>query len=216
MGAGVAKKYLVIDMDGTLYPEHKETAVSAALAKRLYGYTEEIGIPDDDVRRLVGRYVRESRITPSIDLICGKYVLDKEEVAEYVFDMHPRRFGISKDRRLLSLLLGLEAGNRLTLFTNSPRIWADRVVSALGLGGVFDSKNTIYYETLDHGASTKPSERAFQIMMKKTTANRGRLVLLDDDLWNVRVAKLMGIRAIRVSDRKRDIYSVLGGLLERQ
>jgi len=215
MVAGVTKKYLVMDMDGTLYPERKEIPVSAALASRLYDYTDRIGIPEDDVRRLVGRYVRESRITPSIDLVCGKYALDREEVAEYVFDVYPSRFGIRKDKKLLSLLLELKTSNKLTLFTNSPRIWADRVVGALGLGGVFDRSNTIYYETLDRGASTKPRERAFQILMKRTTADKDRLVLLDDDLWNVRMAKLMGIHALRVSDRKRDIYTVLGGLLKR-
>ena len=205
-----------MDLDGTLYPERTEKRVSAALARRLYDYASGIGIQEDDLLKLVGRYVREWRITPSIDIMCGKYSLDREEVARYVFDADPKLFGIREDRKLRLLLLKVSASNMITLFTNSPWIWADRAIGAMGLSDVFGRRNTICYETLDHGASTKPSERSFEILMKRTTTDRSRLLLLDDDLWNVRVAKLMGINTLRIFDKKagrktkrRDIHSAL-------
>jgi len=212
----LAIEYVIIDMDGTLYAKQKEVRASEEMARRLYEYTDGIGIPKDEVYKLVGKYIRELRLSPPISLLSAKYTIDINDLADYVYDLHPKSIGIKKDEELSRLLLSLRKRKKMALFTNSPLIWTIRVLNTLGIGRIIDKNNLFCFEELDNGMSLKPSERAFRILLEGTTTDVGKTIFLDDSLRNIRTAKSLGMKCIHVSNmsvkdrtRKRDIYSVL-------
>jgi FMN phosphatase YigB (HAD superfamily) len=209
-----------MDMDGTLYLKRDVHAVTAMMAERLYAYTDRAGIPRRGVSALVNRHIRELRIPFLIYLLSKKYGLDTTDFVEYAFNIHPRAFGIKRDARLVSLLTKLGRTNEIILFTNSPLIWASRVVKALGLDKVIPGRNMICFENLDCGRSSKPSEKAYMILLKRTGNDPEALLLLEDNYKNARVARGLGIRTIHIHNRpdrkagRKDIYAVLEELLE--
>ncbi len=212
-----------MDMDGTLYLKRNAHAVTARIAKRLYAYTDRSGIPRKGVSRLVNRYIKDLRIPSIVHLLSEKYGLDSTDFVEYAFDIRPRSFGIRKDRRLVSLLTELGKTNEIILFTNSPLIWASRVVGALGLDKVITGRSIICFETLDYGRAEKPCERAYMILLKRTGDDPGNLLLLEDTDKDIRAARRLGIRTIRVRNGpgrnktgEKDIYAALGELLSER
>jgi FMN phosphatase YigB (HAD superfamily) len=223
MSASVVEKYLVLDMDGTLYLKRNENVVSAVMAKRLYEYAAKFGIPEKDVSRIIRKHIRELKINFLVNLLSEKYGLDAMSFANYAYDVEPRSLGIRRDRKLESLLLRLSRTRRIILFTNSPMVWVNRVIRTLGLAKIIGRRSIVCYETLDCGRSAKPCRDAYRILLKRTGNDPRNLLFLEDTYKNVAMARKQGIRSIRIHNkpdrdgpREKDIYAVLGGLLSER
>ncbi len=217
----MAEKYLIVDMDGTLYRKRNEEAARTKMAKRLYAYAARFGIPEKCVSRITREHINDLKINFAVSALSEKYGLDALEFANYAYDVQPRSLGIRRDRRLESLMQRLSRTRRIILFTNSPLIWVNRVMGALGLAGIIGGRDIISFETLDCGSSAKPCEKAYKILLRRTGGNPEDLLLLEDTYKNIREARRLGIRSVRIYNRpdrdkarQKDIYTVLEGLVE--
>lgn len=215
-------KYLVLDMDGTLYHKRHEDRAVAEMARRLYAYTDMHGIPRDGVSKIVNRDIRYLRISSLVYRLSKKFGLDTRDFVNYAYDVHPSSFGIRRRKKLVRLLRRLDRTWRIILFTNSPMIWTERVMDTLGLTGIIDRKDTISFETLGYGRHMKPGDGAFRILLKRTGSDPKDLVLLEDTYTNVMAARRTGIMTVRISNkparergREKDILAALGDLLEK-
>jgi putative hydrolase of the HAD superfamily len=217
----LTEKYLVIDMDGTLYRKRHEERAAREISRRLYKYTARFNIPKEEVAEIVNKYIKSLRVSLMVYLISRRYGLDTVDFVEYAYDIHPSSFGIREDAKLAKLLLRLSKKRRILIFTNSPMIWTNRVIGALGLDGIIRKRNIIGFEALDWGKSSKPSERSFRILLKKTGDEPSDVLLLEDSCRNIGAARKLGIRTIRICnkpayDKRRgeDIHTVLGRLAD--
>jgi FMN phosphatase YigB (HAD superfamily) len=206
-------------MDGTLYHKMHEDRAAVEMAERIYAYAEMLGLPEEGISKLVNKDVKYLRISSLVYNLSRKYGLYPRHFVDYVYDVHPVAFGIRRDRRLASLLRRAGRTRTIVLFTNSPMIWVDRVLGKLGISRIISRKNIISFENLSEGKHAKPSVGAFRILLKRTGNDPKNLLLLEDTYGNIRTAKRLGIRTVRVFNKhgkkrnEKDIYEVLSGLL---
>ncbi len=97
-------------------------------------------------------------------------------------------------RRVLRRLPG-----RKVIFSNGPRDYALRVVSAMGLTDVIDDLFAIE----DMRYHPKPSMAAFRRLLAVLRVRPGRCILVEDSAANLRPAKRLGMRTVWISREVR-------------
>lgn len=214
-------EYVVLDMDGTLYSHRKYMKACSYAGKRLLNCAKEEGIPKAAVYDIM-EDIGNGKVTGAVCRICRHYRRQRMRFLNRVYDMNPGRFGIGRDVRLVRGIRKLERISKVAIFTNTPGIWAKRVISNLGINEMISPGMTITLEKLNNARYFKPSKRAFGMLFKALHTKPDRIIFLDDSKENVEEARKLGMSAVQICNDKRcnldghglsrTIYEELGAL----
>ena len=189
----VTYKYILFDLDDTLYP--RAAGLLNAIGERIIQYmTHKVGIPADDVPFKKREYYQQ--YGTSLQGLMREYDVDPVEYLHYVHDVNPADyFGISPplDNMLYEIPL------RKVIFTNADTAHTHRVLKTLGVGHHFDS----IFDVQVRNYLSKPDPKAYHHVLETLNVNGENCIMVEDRASNLLPAKDLGMTTILVdSDRK--------------
>ncbi len=181
-------KAVLFDLDNTLYPAERD--LFSLIDVRINRYMEEVvDIAAPDVDGLRRRYWKDYGTT--LQGLILHHNVDPEEYLDYVHavDVGSR---LSSDDHLKQVIAGL--GIPRYVFTNGSRCHVDRVVSALGLNGLFQGVFDIRIDNYQ----PKPHPGPYQAVLKQLKLNGDQCVMVEDQPQNLKTAKELGMKTVLV------------------
>jgi putative hydrolase of the HAD superfamily len=181
-------KAILFDLDNTLYSE--ECDLFSLIDVRINRYMEEIiAIDPADVDTLRRRYWQEYGAT--LQGLVRHHAIDPEDYLAYVHavDVASR---IIPDPGLRHALTGL--GLPSYIFTNGSRCHVDRVVSALGLDGLF----TDIFDIRIANYQPKPNPDPYRQVLQRLAVTGDQCIMVEDQLQNLKTAKQFGMKTVLV------------------
>jgi putative hydrolase of the HAD superfamily len=184
-------KYLLFDLDETLYPF--STGLMQRINERMNEFmVRQLGVPEGEVTALRQSYWHTYGTT-----LRGLYVerhIDPQPFLNYVHDI-PLGEYLRADEHLDALLSTLPQDKYI--FTNAPADHARRVLRVLGIDrhfrGIFDI-NFIEY-------ASKPAESAYRKVLSALAARGEECLMIDDSARNLAPARTLGIRTVLLNGR---------------
>ncbi len=182
-------KAVLFDLDNTLYPAEKD--LFSLIDVRINRYMEEVvAIVPSEVDGLRRRYWKDYGTT--LQGLILHHQVDPEEYLDYVHavDVASR---LSSDERLQRVIAGI--GIPSYVFTNGSRCHVDRVVTALGLNGLFEDVFDIRIDNYQ----PKPYPGPYQAVLKLLNLTGDQCVMVEDQPQNLKTAKDLGMKTILVN-----------------
>ena len=200
----------VFDLDNTLYPpsarlfDQIEARMNAWVARTL-----RVDPPEAD--RLRGHYWTTYGTT-----LAGLMAEHGMEPGPYLQDVHDISFaGLTRDPQLAAGIAALP-GRRI-IYTNATRSYAQKVLEARGLSGLFDA----IYGVDEAQYVPKPERRAFETIFALDGLDPSRAAMFEDDARNLIAPHDMGMATIHVAPTAAPAPHIhhhtddLGGFLSR-
>ena len=202
----------VFDLDNTLYPPQARLFDQIELRMTRY-VMDALGVDRPEADRLRKRYwhlygttlaglMREHGVDP------GPYLVEVHEIS--MAQLEPDPVLASRIRDL--------SGRRI-VYTNGTAPYAERVLAARGLSGLFDA----VYGVEHAGYLPKPERAAFEAIFARDGVAPDRAAMFEDDPRNLAVPHEMGMRTVHVAPERHaaahihhhtdDLAGFLGGLL---
>lgn len=181
-------KAVLFDLDNTLYPAERD--LFSLIDVRINRYMEEVvAIDPDDVDGLRRRYWIDYGTT--LQGLIRHHVVDPEDYLDYV---HAVDVGskLSFDNELQETLNNLRLPSYV--FTNGSRCHVDRVVTALGLDGLFADVFDI--RIADY--QPKPNPDPYRQVLDKLALSGDQCIMVEDQLPNLQTAKQFGMKTVMV------------------
>jgi len=182
---------ILFDLDNTLYPPERD--LFSLIDVRINRYmVDVVAIAPAEVDGLRRRYWTDYGAT--LQGLIRHHAVDPEDYLDYVHavDVASR---LSADTELRRALEGLAVP--CYIFTNGSRCHVDRVVSALGLDGlfvdVFDIRIAAY--------QPKPNPDPYRMVLERLRLTGGRCVMVEDQPINLKTAKYFGMKTVLVGER---------------
>jgi putative hydrolase of the HAD superfamily len=164
-------KYLLFDLDNTLYSRHY--GLEKQIYRRILEYTAAfLGITADEVH--------QQRTTAKKQYgTCLEWLMKEEgftNVESYLAAVHPpgEVDALIPDPELRAFLEGIPIPK--AILTNSPRERADAVLEKLGLNGLF----THIFDIREYNFIGKPHREVFVIFLHKLGVNIEETLFIDD------------------------------------
>ena len=179
---------VLFDLDNTLYPA--ECDLVSLIDVRINRYMEEVvSIAPADVDHLRRRYWQDYGAT--LQGLIRHHAIDPEDYLAYVHavDVGSR---LSLDLELRQTIEALAVPSYI--FTNGSRCHVDRVVTALGLEGLFSDVFDI--RIADY--QPKPNPGPYQQVLSKLKLAGTRCVMVEDQPQNLQTAKQFGMKTVLV------------------
>jgi putative hydrolase of the HAD superfamily len=212
MSNGETLKYILFDLDETLYPSR--SGLMAEISRRMSRYMEErLGMPPTEVRTLREHYYQVYGTTMrGLQIHHG---IDPEDYLTYVHDL-PLEDYIGPNDELDRVLAEIEAEK--VVFTNASEEHACRVLKALGIERHFS--RIIDVRAL--GYISKPAPEAYRRALKILGVEGNECLIVDDRVRNLAPAKELGMITVLVSneeaaprqDQPKDVDFVIGEVVE--
>ena len=180
----------VFDLDNTLYPP------SAALfdqieVKMTAWVMEALGVDHAEADRLRAQYWRDYGTT-----LAGLMQVHGIDPGPYLDAVHDISFaGLAPDPELAARIGDLP-GRRI-VFTNATVPYAERVIEARGLSGLFDA----IYGVEEAGFHPKPHVEAFETIFAADGLDPLAAAMFEDDPRNLAVPHAKGMRTVHVAPR---------------
>ena len=181
-------KALLFDLDNTLYPA--ECDLFSLIDVRINRYMEDIvAIEPADVDTLRRRYWRDYGAT--LQGLIRHHDIDPEDYLDYVHavDVGSR---LSVDRELQAMLSHVAIPSYI--FSNGSRCHVDRVVSALGLDGLFADVFDI--RIADY--QPKPNPDPYRQVLESLELSGEECIMVEDQPQNLQMAKQFGMKTVLV------------------
>lgn len=179
----------VFDLDNTLYPP--STRLFDQIEVRMTAWVmETLGLdrPAADALRL--NYWRDHGTT-----LAGLMRNHDLDPRPYLTDVHDIDFsGLDRDPALADHIAALPG--RKIIFTNGTAPYAEQVVDARGLGGLFDA----IYGVEEAGYHPKPDPEAFERIFALDGLQSDRAAMFEDDPRNLAVPHAKGMRTVHVAE----------------
>ncbi len=189
--AGARIKYVLFDLDETLYP--REAGVMQAIGRRIELYVrEKTGLPPEKVSEIRQEYLRKYGTTLAGLLRHHPDLVDEREYQEFVHDI-PLEELLRPDRKLASALGRIRQGK--IVLTNASRAHATRVLNALGIYRYFDR----IIDIADLGYVNKPRPEAYGRALDLIGARGPECVLVEDNVRNLLPAKALDMVTVLVN-----------------
>ncbi|CUH66504.1 Fructose-1-phosphate phosphatase YqaB [Thalassovita gelatinovora] len=178
----------VFDLDNTLYPP--QARLFDQIERKMIRYVmDELGVSRERADHLRHHYwttygttlaglMREHDIDP------GPYLVDVHEIS--LDHLEP-------DTDLAAHIRDLPG--RKIVYTNGSAPYAERVLAARGLTGLFDA----IYGVEHAGYRPKPEIEAFQMVFAKDGITPDRAAMFEDDPRNLAAPHAMGMRTVHVA-----------------
>ena len=183
----------VFDLDHTLYPP--SARLFDLIEVRMTAWVmEALGVDEAEADHLRAKYWREHGTT-----LAGLMREHDVDPGPYLEDVHD----ISMDRLepdpVLAARIKALPGRRI-VYTNGCAPYAERVLAARGLSGLFDA---IY--GVDHADfPTKPDRAAFERVFGRDGLTPATAAMFEDDPRNLAVPHAMGMRTVHVAPARLD------------
>lgn len=189
---------MFFDLDDTLYPA--TTGVWNAIGDRMDVYiTEILGIAPEKVKPLRKELFHEYGTT--LRGLKTLYGIDEIKFLDYVHDI-PLDHYLQPDLALVKSI-GLYPERKI-IFTNASLAHAERVISILGLDGVFSE----IIDILQITPYCKPLPEAYQKALEISSVHEVQnCVMIDDSTRNLKTAHEMGFYTIQVGTDSRSPYA---------
>lgn len=187
-------KYILFDLDDTLYP--KESGVMQRVSQLILEYMERrLGLEPARAAALRREYLR--RYGTTMRGLQEDFQIDVDDYLAYVHDF-PVEEILQPNPALDRMLAGIAAEK--VLFTNATAEHARRVLAALGIERHFSR----IFDIVFLGYVNKPDQRAYQRALEALGAQPQECLLVDDAARNLRPAKALGMITVLVGAQKSE------------
>ncbi|MDH3263460.1 MAG: pyrimidine 5'-nucleotidase [Paracoccaceae bacterium] len=181
-------EHWVFDLDNTLYPPEVRLFDQIEV-KMTHWVMQSLGVTHAEADRL-RRHYWESYGTTLAGLMAEHGV----EPGPYLAEVHNISFdALSPDPALRSAIARLPG--RKIVYTNADAPYAERVLAARGLQGLFDAVFGIEHA----GFRPKPERAAFETVFAAAAVHPGRAAIFEDDARNLAAPHAMGLRTVHVA-----------------
>ena len=178
----------VFDLDHTLYPP--DMALFDQINVRMTAYVmEALGVDRAEADRLRHRYWREHGTT-----LAGLMDIHGVDPGPYLHEVHQIDFSVLEPDPDLAARIRALPGRRI-IYTNGTAPYAEQVIAARGLTGLFDA----VYGVEHAGLRPKPERRAFETVFAKDGLDPTRAAMFEDDIRNLAAPHEMGLRTVHVA-----------------
>jgi putative hydrolase of the HAD superfamily len=179
-------RFLLCDLDDTLYPTHQ--GVMKAVGERINRYLiERLDVPPDAAPE-IRRYYHD-RYGTSMRGLMLHYGIRPDDYLEYVHDLPLTEF-IRREPQLDAMLGRICL--RKVIVTNASREHALRVLDILGVGHHFER----ILDIRDFGYHSKPHRVAYERCLRYLEAAAAECVLVEDSVRNIAPARAMGMASV--------------------
>ncbi|WP_420395438.1 pyrimidine 5'-nucleotidase [Nioella sp.] len=178
----------VFDLDHTLYPP--DMALFDQINVKMTAYVmEALGVDRDEADRLRHKYWRDHGTT-----LAGLMDIHGVDPGPYLHEVHQIDFSVlTPDPELAARICALP-GRRI-IYTNGTAPYAEQVIDARGLSGLFDA----IYGVEHAGLRPKPERRAFEAVFTRDGLDPTRAAMFEDDVRNLAAPHQMGLRTVHVA-----------------
>ena len=182
--------YWIFDLDNTLYPED-DNIFSQVKMKIIKFISLELRLDlknaDLERQRLYNLY------GTSLRGLMTEYKIIPNKFLDYVHDID-----LSAIIKNLDLNVALQKLNgEKYIFTNGSLKHAENVLNQLGIKDNFKSIYSI--ETCNY--IPKPSQEAFDMVIKTEQISIDKSIMFEDTLWNLKTAKKLGMATVLISSK---------------
>lgn len=180
-------RHWVFDLDNTLYPP--EARLFDQIEQRMTGFVmETLGIAEDEANRLRKAYWAEYGTT-----LAGLMELHGIEPGPYLAAVHDISLDHLDPDPVLRAGIAALPGRKI-VHTNGSAPYAERVLAARGLSGVFDG----VYGVEHAGFRPKPRREAFEAVFSQGGIVPLEGAMFEDDARNLAAPHAMGMRTVLV------------------
>ena len=183
----------VFDLDNTLYPP--SARLFDQIEVKMTNYVRsELGVDHAEADRLRRYYW--SKYGTTLAGLMHEHDLDPDPylVAVHDISMHP----LKPDPDLAAQIRDLP-GRRI-VYTNGSAPYAQRVLEARGLGGIFDA----VYGVENAAFRPKPERAAFEMIFDTDGITPAAAAMFEDDPRNLAAPHAMGMRTVHVAPDPHD------------
>lgn len=178
----------VFDLDNTLYPPAMR--LFDQIERKMNAFVmEALGLPSDKADALRAAYW--ARYGTTLAGLMAEHGLDP---APYLAAVHDIDFSVLAPDPALAAAIKALPGRRI-IFTNATTDYAEKVLEARGLSGLFDAA----YGVVEAGHCPKPERAAFERIFARDGLNPARAAMFEDDARNLAVPHALGLRTVHVA-----------------
>ncbi|MFV0358915.1 pyrimidine 5'-nucleotidase [Tropicimonas sp.] len=178
----------VFDLDNTLYPP--EVRLFDQIEVRMTDWVmHALGVSRTEADRLRDLYWR--RYGTTLAGLMAEHAIDP---APYLAEVHDIDFSYLAPDPVLAGHIAALPGRRI-IFTNASRPYAEKVVAARGLDGLFDA----IYGVEHAGFRPKPERAAFEAVFAADGLRPDRAAIFEDEPRNLAIPHEMGMRTVHVA-----------------
>ncbi|GIT85011.1 pyrimidine 5'-nucleotidase [Roseobacter sp. OBYS 0001] len=183
-------RHWVFDLDHTLYPP--SARLFDLIEVRMTAYVmQALGVEEQQADRLRKQYWAEHGTT-----LAGLMREHDVDPGPYLTDVHDIPLDrLSPDPQLAKNIRALP-GRRI-VYTNGCAPYAERVLEARGLAGVFDAVYGVEHADF----MPKPDHAAFEKVFARDGVQTKTAAMFEDDPRNLKAPHAMGMRTVHVADQ---------------
>lgn len=186
-------QHWVFDLDNTLYPPHARLFDQIEVRMTRY-VMEALDVPQAQADLLRKHYWATYGTT-----LAGLMREHDVDPAPYLTHVHDISLDhLEHDRDLAAHISDLP-GHRI-VYTNGTAPYAERVLEARGLAGLFDA----IYGVEHAGFRPKPEREAFQTIFEQAGVDTEKAAMFEDDPRNLAAPHEMGMRTVHVAPDPHD------------
>lgn len=178
----------VFDLDNTLYPP--SARLFDQIEVRMTAWVQSaVGVDRAEADRLRKHYWRTYGTT-----LAGLMAEHGVDPGPYLTDVHDISFDALEPDPLLAARIRALPGRRI-VYTNGSAPYAERVLAARGLSGLFDA----VYGVEHAGFRPKPERAAFETVFARDGITPTSAAMFEDDPRNLAAPHAMGMRTVHVA-----------------
>ncbi|MBZ8118204.1 pyrimidine 5'-nucleotidase [Roseovarius sp. LXJ103] len=178
----------VFDLDNTLYPPHMR--LFDQIEQRMTAFVvDALGVSHAEADYLRGHYWRTHGTT-----LAGLMREHDLDPGPYLHAVHDIDFSVLTPDPTLRARIEALPGRRI-IYTNGTAPYAQRVVEARGLGGLFDA----VYGVEHAGYAPKPERAAFETVFQTDGLDPKTAAMFEDEPRNLKIPHEMGLKTVHVA-----------------
>lgn len=187
-------KYILFDLDNTLYP--KETGPIIEVEDNMDKYVQDLlQLPYEEAKKKRKYFFKKYGTT--LSGLRKEYNIDPIEYLKSVHNIDAKKY-LSEDKQLQKILGNIKS--KKFILTNSYKNYALNISSALGITDFFDD----IFDITDMNFESKVTENSYKTILSKIKAAAEETVMLDD-VWEYLIAaKNLNIKTIFVNKENND------------
>lgn len=179
-------KYILFDLDETLYPA--TSGLMPAIGERMRLYLEQrYNLDSERAHELQKRYWLEYGTT--LRGLILEHEIDPQDYLGYVHDVDVSQF-LVQDEQLHQVLASIP--HEKVIVTNADAPHAERVLARLGIADQF----TRIFDIVFMEFECKPARGAYERVLNALNVRGDECILIEDSIRNLPAARELGIRTI--------------------